>query len=98
MAPSQAADEKPAEGEHTGSETRPESSDASSAAESAPPERPPPSNIFPRLQTSLPPTSTPAALLSRLPRHSLEDLQQSLHLENANADFAQLRTTLAANI
>ncbi|KIJ40944.1 hypothetical protein M422DRAFT_32059 [Sphaerobolus stellatus SS14] len=56
------------------------------------------SSFLSRLQSSLPPNLTPATLSSTLQRHLPQHLQQGLNLENATADFAQLRTTLAENI
>ncbi|KAF8530533.1 hypothetical protein BU17DRAFT_35641 [Hysterangium stoloniferum] len=51
-----------------------------------------------RLQGSLPPNLTPTALSSTLQRHLPDNLQQGLHLDNATANFAQLRATLTENI
>ena len=56
------------------------------------------SSFLSRLQSSIPPNLTPTALSSTLQRHLPENLQHGLNLENANADFTQLRATLAANI
>ena len=56
------------------------------------------SSFFSRLQSSFPPTFTPTALSSTLQRHLPENLQHGLNLENATADFTQLRTALAENI
>jgi hypothetical protein len=51
-----------------------------------------------RIQSSLPPNLTPAALSSTLQRHLPDNLQQGLNLDNATANFAQLRATLTENI
>lgn len=56
------------------------------------------SNFLSRLQSSLPPNFTPAALSATLQRHLPENLQHGLNFENATPDFTQLRAALAENI
>ncbi|KAF8590902.1 hypothetical protein K439DRAFT_1381278 [Ramaria rubella] len=97
-ASSEVVDEKVASQSDGVSEATSESSTAGSSSIPAHTDVPTSSSFFSRLQSSFPSNLTPTILSSTLQRHLPENLQHGLNLENATADFTQLRTTLTENI
>ncbi|KAF8532546.1 hypothetical protein JB92DRAFT_3138317 [Gautieria morchelliformis] len=92
------SDEKPSDHNNVVLEETSINSIAGPSTESPPINASASSSFLSRLQGSLPPNFTPSALSSTLQRHLPENLQHGLNLENATADFTQLRTALAENI
>lgn len=96
--PTEGSDEKAVDRGDIVSELAPETPTAGPSTQTESVDTPATSSFFSRLQSSLPPNLTPTALSSTLQRHLPENLQHGLNLENATADFTQLRATLAENI